>query len=91
MAFRKLRGVKASYNRQVLVYALCKNYSLRPPDEKKLIRDNCQAAGGDYAAALFDLLTTDRPIGDICACHALSPETLGRARKEFYRLMLGRR
>lgn len=87
MAFRKLRGVKAGYRRQVLVYALCKNYRTRPPEEKKLIRDNCQAAGGEYAEALFELLTTERSFSDICGSRAVSESTLIRVRRDFYNLM----
>lgn len=78
------RGVKADYNRQGYVYFLSRRYAHLTPGRQKKIRQLCAEAGGEYAAALFEFVTTDTTATAICAKHFVSKATLYRAVKRYY-------
>lgn len=55
--FRKLRGVRLPYNVQGLIYFTCATYRQQDQKTKAKIRELCNSVGGEYAGALFDVLT----------------------------------
>ena len=82
--FRRLRSVRKSYNEQGLIYFLCQNYRWQPQRVQQKIDRLCESAGGEYAPALKEFLTTGADWISVCAKHHISDRTLERARRSFY-------
>ena len=84
--FRKLRGVRLPYNVQGLIYFTCANYQQQDAATKRKIRGLCFEIGGEYAGALFDVLTKagQYSVEQIAMDYYISPETLYRLRRKFY-------
>lgn len=84
--FRKLRGVRLSYIEQGLIYFTCANFRHQTKEIQKRIKSLCVEVGGDYADALFDVLTKvgQYSVERIAMEHYVSPETLYRLRRRFY-------
>ena len=84
MSFRKLRGVPLPYEKQGLIYFTCRNFEHQPKHIQDKIERLCRQCGGEYCAALFELLTTDATVPAVAMRHFLSEDALSRLRKGFY-------
>ena len=84
--FKYLRAVPRSYAQQGEIYFTCINYKRQPEAVKAKIRRLCTQAGGEYAAALLEYLTTDSSWQGICDKYYISDRTLQRCRERFYNL-----
>lgn len=84
MSFKKRRGIKLPYRRQGLIAFTCWNYDVQPDDMKKRIRDMCDQIGGEYADALFEVLTTEQSVTAVALKHYISKMQLYNLRVKFY-------
>lgn len=84
MAFRKLRGVPLPKEKQGLIYYTCLNFDSAPEYTRRKILRLCGVAGGEYAEALFMLVTKDRSITELALKCNVSEETLRIVRRRFY-------
>ena len=83
-SFKYLRSVRKSYDEQGYIYYTCKTYGRQPPWIKAKIDRLCESAGGEYAPALKEFLTTDADWIWVCRVHSISSATLERIRRRFY-------
>lgn len=84
MAFRYKKGIRVPYRRQGLIYFLCRNVDRLPPEKRKKLKRLCNEAAGEYSAALWAYLTTEKTAVAVCMEFYLSQETLFRVQKRFY-------
>lgn len=84
MPFRYKRGIDRGYNDQGWIFFHCLQYRRLPKKDQERIWKHCQEAGGEYAEALLEFVTTERGYAAICMKHHLSKDTLYRAVKKFY-------
>ena len=84
MGFRKLRGVRLSWERQGYVYFTCQTFENQPKRTQEKICRLCNRHGGEYSDALFELLTTKRSVVAVAMKYNVSDRTLYRLRREFY-------
>ena len=82
--FRYKKGIPIPYNEQGYIYFLCRNYKRLPSEMQGLIRDQAQAAAGEYSKALLEFITSDCGGTAICTRHHISESTLERVVKRFY-------
>lgn len=82
--FRYLRSVRKTYNEQGMIYFACVNYARLTPGTRRKIDRLCERAGGEYAPALKEYLTTEADWRYICDKHHFSDKTLERVRRKFY-------
>ena len=84
---RRFRAARCGlpYTRQGLVWFTAQCCRDMPADVQELIRGACQRAGGCNAGALFEYVTTDRPMHAILReYHIASETTLYRAIGRWY-------
>ena len=63
MAFKKMRSLNMSYNRQGKIYFICHNYADMPDTVRAKIDTLCaKVAPEEHRAALMRALTTDEPL-----------------------------
>ncbi len=67
----------------MLVRAICLNYADRPKWEQDKIQRLCDECAGAYSAALFELMTTERSIQQVCNVHHVSPSRMYDFRRKF--------
>lgn len=82
-----MRSVKVPHDKQGLLFFTCRNYINMPEETRRKIDDLCwQISKGDeaYRSALFDMLTTNRGVDQICMKHFVRQKTLYDMRKQFY-------
>lgn len=85
MSFRKLPGVNLPHREQGLIYFTCMNYEKQPPEVREKIRRLCRECGGEYAEALFVLLTRENvSVPWIERNYYVSDSVLYKRRAEFY-------
>ena len=85
--FRYLRAASnKSYIQQGEIYFACQNYKQQTEEMKKRIDETCERAGGEYAGALKEYLTTEADWRYICERYYLASATLARIRLRFYEL-----
>ena len=83
--FKKMRGIKLTYNEQGLVYFTCLNMKRLSQDTQNRILNLCTEIGGaEYYQALFAVLTTEESIRSIALSHCVSESQLYKLRKRFY-------
>ena len=82
--FKRLRSVNKSYEEQGLIYFTCINYKRQPARIREKIDRLCESAGGEYATALKEYMTTDADWIYICDRYHLSNSTLERIRRAFF-------
>lgn len=83
--FRYKRGIRASYKRQIYIYAVSLNFKDLSSTQQRKIRELCEKAAGDHAEALFDFVTTDMTAVAVCMKHNIaSRSTLYNAQKIYY-------
>lgn len=85
MSFRKLRGVRRPYKEQGLIWFTCLTYDKQPPEIQEKILRLCRECGGEYAEALFALLTRENvSVPWIEQTYHVSDSVLYKRRQEFY-------
>lgn len=84
MAFKKLRGVNVSRNRQGFIRFTCLTYDEQPKKMRDKIDRLLRQCGGPYDAALREVMCGEDSITAIALRHCVSESTLYRLRKEFY-------
>ena len=84
MRFRYKRGIPMDYEEQGYIYFTSRRYRELPGQQQEKIRRLCREAGGDYAEALFEFVTTDSGAVEVCGKYFLSESTLERAVKKYY-------
>jgi len=84
MGFRKLCGVALPEEKQGLIRYTCLNEASQPKRVRDKIQRLCDAVGGEYADALFEVMCTKRSIMKIAMEHYISESQLYRLRKKFY-------
>ncbi len=84
MSFRYKRGIDRDYKEQGRIYFHCLAYQTLSRREQEKIRRVCDQAGGEYAPALLEFLTTEQGYTAVCMKHHISKDTLYRAVKRFY-------
>lgn len=85
IVFKKRRGIKISYNRQGLICFVCLDYKNQSVYVQDKIEKLCRQVGKEHFDALFEMLTTDASVDNICMkYHIGSSTTLYRLRKDFY-------
>ena len=82
--FRRLRSIRKSYNEQGLIFFTCQTYRSQPERVRRRIDRLCESAGGEYAEALKEFLTTGADWISVCAKNHICDSTLERARRRFY-------
>lgn len=82
--FRVKKSVPLSENRQGYVYYRSRMFSELDQRRQGVIRALCKEAGGEYAQAVEEFVTTDAGATAICMRHHLSRETLDRAVRRYY-------
>ncbi len=83
--FKKRRGIKLPYNKQGLIYFTCVNHREMPDDVQQKIVDLCSEVGGEYAEALYKVVTdSNRSIRSLAIEYHISEMSLYRYRKKFY-------
>ena len=82
--FRFKRGVPLAYDVQGYVYFVSRRYSQLPATKRRQIDDLCRKAGGEYAPALKEFVTTSTGAEEICNKYFLSASTLERMVKRYY-------
>jgi hypothetical protein len=82
--FKKMRSVRLSYEKQGLVYFLCKNYTVLPVHIQETIDRLCMEVGGEYNQALRQLLIRRISVRRAAMEWHMDETTLYRKRKIFY-------
>ena len=73
------------YNEQGLIYFTCMNIKKLPKEEQQRIRSLCYEVAGDYAEALYMLLTDDtKNVNAVSMRYYLSSSQLYEYRRRFY-------
>lgn len=88
MIFRRIRGLSLSYREQGLIRFLCLCYDRLPQwgmeEMQEKIYIHSQEQGGDYWQALFQTMTTAKPVETVAQEYGMSDRTLYRLRIKFY-------
>ena len=82
--FRYKKSIHVPYERQGYIYFVSRAYDELPEWQRGRIRQLCDKAGGEYAAALLEFVTTDTGAVAVCMRHHLSEDTLMRVVKKYY-------
>lgn len=84
-SFKKMRGIKLTYDEQGLIYFICRNIRKQPQRVQDKILSLCvDVAGAEYYQALYAVLTTEDSIRSIAISFCVSESQLYRLRKMFY-------
>ncbi len=84
MGFRVKKSIPLSADRQGYVYFRSRMYRELGERRQSVIRALCRDAGGEYASAVLEFVTSDAGATAICMRHHLSRETLDRAVRKYY-------
>lgn len=84
MAFRKLRSIALTEEKQGYIRFTCLTYREQPERTRQKIDRLCDECGGEYSAALREVMCTRRSMVAISQQYFVSENTLCRARKRFY-------
>ena len=84
--FRVKKSIPMGAARQGYVYFRSLMYGELSEGRKQTIRAICREAGGAYADAVFEFVTTDEGATGICRRHHMSRETLDRCVRQYYLL-----
>ena len=85
MSFKKIRSVSLPEEKQGLIRYTCLTYRDQPEYMQKKIRRLCQECGGQYGAALWEIMCTRESVVSISMRHNVSESSLYRMRAEFYK------
>ena len=82
--FRMKKSLPMGYDRQGYIYFTSRMYRHLSRRQQSMIRLCCERAGGEYAKALFEFVTTDNGATNVCMKHHLSDSTLERIVRKYY-------
>ena len=82
--FKKLKGVKLSYEQQGFIRFTCLTYHNQPQKIKNKILNLCVETANEKYKALFELMTTPKTVVSISLGHFVSETTLYNLRRKFY-------
>ncbi len=85
--FRFKKSIPLSYEDQGYIYFYSMRYQKLPKGGQELIEAVSLEAGGEYAAALLEFVTTDAGAAKVCGRHYLSEKSLERAVEKYYLMM----
>lgn len=84
MSFKKIRGVSLPEEKQGLIRYTCLTYREQPQHIQRKIRRLCQEQGGQYSAALWEIMCTRESAVSISQRHHVSESVLYEMRKHFF-------
>lgn len=84
--FRIKRSINVSEKRQGYIYYVSLLYPELPEKKRAQIREICRRAGGEYAPAVLEFVTTDQGAIAVSQKHYISRETLDRAVRRYYEM-----
>ena len=84
MGFKKIRGISLLEEKQGLIRYTCLTYREQPAHIQRKIRRLCQEQGGQYSAALWEVMCTTENIVSIADRHHVSERVLYDLRKAFF-------
>lgn len=84
MSFKKIRSVSLPEEKQGLIRYTCLTYRDQPEHVQRKIRRLCQTHGGQYGAAVWEVMCTKESIVSISMRHHVSESSLYRMRKDFF-------
>lgn len=87
MKFKKIRGLKLTYEQQGLIFFALANYKHQPTAQKKRIDELiCEVCKGDpaYIGAMRAWLLEGRPFEAVSREWFVNAPTLGKLRKKLY-------
>lgn len=84
--FRVKRSINVSEKRQGYIFYASLLYPELSKARQERIREICRAAGGEYADAVLEFVTTDHGAVAVSLRHHISRETLDRAVKRYYEM-----
>lgn len=82
--FRMKKSLPMGYDRQGYIYFTSKMFRHLPKQQRSIIRQVCTRAGGEYADALLEFVTTNRGATSVCLRHHISESTLERIVRKYY-------
>ena len=83
--FKKRRGIKLPYNKQGLVHFACMDVKDMSESEVDKIKQICSDVAGEYAEALFTLVTNDKyTVDGVARIYYVSTSNLYKYRRKFY-------
>lgn len=82
--FRYKPSIDRPIETQGIIYWTSRNYRRLTGEKQEMIRALCRMAGGEYADAVLDFVTTDKGATAISMRHNMSRETLDRCVKRYY-------
>lgn len=83
--FKKRRGIKMPYNEQGLIYFTCMNIKCLSEEEQQIILNLCREVAGEYAEALYTMLTDDtKNVHAVARLYFTSESLLYLYRRRFY-------
>lgn len=83
--FRKYKGINISYNKQGLIYFICKNINDMPYDVQQKILNLCIDIGKEDYKALYSLLTSENKSSvSVSLEYHINEKKINRLRKKFY-------
>lgn len=84
MGFKKIRGISLPEEKQGLIRYTCLTYREQPAHIQRKIRRLCQEQGGQYSAALWEVMCTTENIVSIADRNHVSERVLYDLRKAFF-------
>lgn len=87
MKFKKIRGIKLSYEKQGMIFFAMANYKSQGAAQRKRIDDLIEeVCRGDpaYVGALRAWLLEGKPFEAVARDFFVNPSTMGRLRKKLY-------
>ncbi len=83
--FKKMRGIKLSYEKQGIIYFTCQNVREQPTEIKNKIKKLCEKVAGADSKALYLLLTSNKDtVQSIALKFFIAERKLYQLRKVFY-------
>lgn len=82
--FRYKSGIRVPYNKQGFIYFASRIYKDLPPGDRAEIDKLCRTAGGRFAPALKEFVTSDCNAEYICGKHHMTRSTLYRIVRKYY-------
>lgn len=82
--FKKLKGIKLTYEVQGLIFFTCRTLDKQSIARQNKIKELCMNIAGADAKALLEVLTTDTSILRISEKHFVPEKKLYQLRKSFY-------
>lgn len=83
--FRFRKSVPLSYDQQAYIYYYSRLYKQHRENDQAFIRKLCRKAGGPHWKAVLALVSGKMTIHAACSYYYISPSTLDRAVRQYYR------